>query len=78
MIVINIFAYFVMKKDKSLAQKGKWRTSETRLWLVAIFGGAPGMWLAMKKFRHKTKHQTFRYGIPLLSMLITVLAGWFL
>jgi uncharacterized membrane protein YsdA (DUF1294 family) len=78
LIAINIFAYFMMKSDKVSAQKGAWRTRESRLWFFAFFGGAPGMWLAMKKFRHKTKHQSFRYGLPLLSLFVTVLVGWFL
>jgi uncharacterized membrane protein YsdA (DUF1294 family) len=78
LIVLNAVAYFIMKRDKVSAKEGKWRTPEARLWMLAILGGAPGIWLAMKKFRHKTKHQTFRYGMPLLSVFVTVLAGWFL
>jgi uncharacterized membrane protein YsdA (DUF1294 family) len=78
LIILNVFAYLVMKKDKTSAQHGEWRTPEARLWLLAFLGGAPGMWLAMKKLRHKTKHQTFKYGLPLLSIVITVLAGWFI
>jgi uncharacterized membrane protein YsdA (DUF1294 family) len=78
LIIINTVAYFVMKKDKFYAQEGKWRTPESRLWMFAFVGGAPGMWLAMKKFRHKTKHPSFRNGLPILSIFITVLAGWFL
>jgi uncharacterized membrane protein YsdA (DUF1294 family) len=78
LIILNAAAYHVMKKDKALAKEGKWRTPEARLWLIAFIGGAPGMWLAMKKFRHKTKHPSFRYGLPILSIFITVVAGWFL
>ena len=77
LIILNVAAYIVMKKDKVSAQKGEWRTPEARLWLLAFLGGAPGMWLAMKKFRHKTKHHTFKYGLPFLSLVITVFAGWF-
>ncbi|MET3727554.1 MAG: DUF1294 domain-containing protein [Bacillota bacterium] len=78
LIILNVAAYYVMKRDKLSAKKGEWRTPEARLWLIAVIGGAPGMWLAMKKLRHKTKHPSFRYGLPLLSMFITVLAGWFI
>ncbi len=78
LIILNAAAYYVMKRDKVSAKKGEWRTPEARLWLIAFIGGAPGIWLAMKKFRHKTKHSSFRYGIPILSIIITVLAGWFL
>ncbi|WP_379835111.1 DUF1294 domain-containing protein [Fictibacillus halophilus] len=78
LIIMNTVAYLVMKKDKIYAQEGNWRTPESRLWMLAIAGGAPGMWLAMKKFRHKTKHTSFRNGLPILSIFITVIAGWFL
>jgi uncharacterized membrane protein YsdA (DUF1294 family) len=78
LIILNAVAYHIMKKDKASAKNGTWRTPEARLWLIAILGGAPGMWLAMKKFRHKTKHQAFRYGLPILSIAVTLVAGWFL
>lgn len=78
LFILNTAAYYVMKKDKVYAKEGKWRTPEARLWLIAFLGGAPGMWLAMKKFRHKTKHPSFRYGLPVLSIAVTVLAGWFI
>lgn len=78
LIIINTAAYIVMKKDKFYAKEGKWRTPESRLWMLALIGGAPGMWLAMKRFRHKTKHPSFRNGLPVLSIFITILAGWFL
>lgn len=47
------------KSDKSRAQKGKWRIKESTLLLVGILGGAAGALLAMKLFRHKTRHWYF-------------------
>lgn len=63
-LVINITGFFIMIIDKKRAQKGKWRIAEKKIWLIAFIGGSLGIMLAMKKYRHKTKHHTFVYGIP--------------
>ncbi|MFC7371334.1 DUF1294 domain-containing protein [Fictibacillus iocasae] len=78
LIIMNAAAYQIMKKDKEAAQKGEWRTPEATLWMFALIGGAPGMWLCMKKKRHKTKHTSFATGIPLLSVVTMFVAGLFL
>jgi len=46
--------------DKSAAQKGAWRTPESTLHLLALFGGWPGALLAQQAFRHKSKKTSFR------------------
>ncbi|MFC0187931.1 DUF1294 domain-containing protein [Fictibacillus aquaticus] len=78
LIIINTLSYRIMKKDKEAAQNGEWRTPEAALWMFALIGGAPGMWLCMKKRRHKTKHASFKTGIPLLSFITAFVAGLFL
>ena len=35
--------------------------------MVAILGGAIGGVLGMYLFRHKTKHNTFAFGFPLIA-----------
>lgn len=61
-----------MGADKKRAQQHRWRISEERIWLVAIAFGALGVWLGMQTFRHKTKHRSFMYGVPLLLMIEAV------
>jgi uncharacterized membrane protein YsdA (DUF1294 family)/cold shock CspA family protein len=55
--------------DKSAAQKGRWRTSENTLHLLALVGGWPGALVARNKLRHKTRKQPFRavFWVTVLS-----------
>jgi len=57
---MSILLYLIYAGDKSAAQSGRWRTSETTLHLVAILGGWPGGLIARHKLRHKTIKQPFR------------------
>ncbi|WP_217279756.1 DUF1294 domain-containing protein [Bacillus sp. PK3-056] len=55
--------------DKKRAIKHQYRISERTLWITAILFGAFGLFIGMQKFRHKTKHASFKYGLPLLTLL---------
>ncbi|TLS39410.1 DUF1294 domain-containing protein [Pseudalkalibacillus caeni] len=68
-MIANIFGFLVMGEDKKRARKQHWRISEQNLWLVALAGGAVGIYSGMKVFRHKTKHKSFIYGIPAVILL---------
>lgn len=68
-IFVNMISYVVMGNDKRKAKRGAWRTRESTLWLLAVIGGAPGGWIAMQTYRHKTKHFAFKYGMPLLAVI---------
>lgn len=57
--VISIIAFVLYFADKKKAQKNKWRIKEATLLGFGFFGGAIGALLAMKIFRHKTKHWYF-------------------
>lgn len=69
LIAINIIAIILMKKDKEYAQNGERRIREITLLLVALVGGSLGMYYAMFKYKHKTLHNKFRYGVPVIIML---------
>ncbi|MCY8961492.1 DUF1294 domain-containing protein [Bacillus atrophaeus] len=71
-MLINVCGFWIMGADKKRAQQHRWRISEERIWLVAIAFGALGVWLGMQTFRHKTKHRSFMYGVPLLLMIEAV------
>lgn len=77
-VFINLVAYIVMSDDKRRARQRKDRTPEKTLFLLAAIGGALGILLAMNIKRHKTKHASFRIGVPLLLLLNAVLYGYFL
>ena len=69
LIVMNLISFFQMGIDKQRAMKQEWRISEKTLWLFAILGGSAGAGLGMKLFRHKTKHASFKYGVPCLIII---------
>ncbi|HCJ58825.1 DUF1294 domain-containing protein [Lutispora sp.] len=68
-LIINIIGYSIMGFDKSKSRRDKWRVSEKNLFAIAFLGGALGMLLGMRTFRHKTNKRKFQIGIPVLSVL---------
>ena len=73
-LIINLLGYLTMWSDKRKAKRGEYRISEKTLFLVALLGGSIGSIAGMKKFRHKTKHWYFKYGMPAILILqITVI-----
>lgn len=66
-----------MSEDKRRARLGRDRVPERTLFLLAAVGGALGAWIAMYRKRHKTRHLSFKLGIPLLLFLNAVLYGYF-
>ena len=69
LLVVNVITFALYGIDKRKAHRHKWRMSEATLLLWAAAGGSLGAWLAMRLFRHKTLHATFRYGIPIIFLL---------
>ncbi len=65
----------LMGIDKKKAEKGKWRIPEKTLFAVAILGGAAGSIAGMKVFRHKTKHNKFTVGMPLILVFQIMMAA---
>ncbi|OMF24826.1 hypothetical protein BK133_22285 [Paenibacillus sp. FSL H8-0548] len=78
-LLINVYTFAIMGLDKSRAKKHRQRISENRLFTLSAIGGAGGTWLAMKAWRHKTKHRSFTVGIPFLfglNLLLLIGALW--
>lgn len=73
LVAINLFAYILYAIDKYKSKKSKWRIPEKTLITTALLGGSIGALLAMKMFRHKTKHKKFTIGIPLILVLQIIL-----
>ena len=76
-LIINLITFYFYWNDKQKAKKGKWRIPENTLLLLAFAGGSIGAMLAMKLFRHKTKHWKFRILVPLFFVLQIFLVGYF-
>ncbi|MCV9885154.1 DUF1294 domain-containing protein [Metabacillus halosaccharovorans] len=67
-LLVNIICFFLMGSDKKRAIRGEWRIKESTLWLFALLGGAIGGYIAMKVYRHKTKHTSFTVFFPLIAI----------
>ena len=80
-LAVNGLASLLTLIDKWKAQRDRWRIPESSLLLVAFLGGAIGMYLTMKKIRHKTRHAKFMIGLPAIMVVHLLLLGalaWFL
>ena len=66
LVIINMITYVVYGIDKWKAKQSKWRIRESTLLGLAAIGGSIGALLAMKILRHKTLHNQFKYGVPLI------------
>ena len=78
LLVMSLVCFALMGIDKRRAIKGQWRISEKALFLSALFLGAVGGVIAMKLFRHKTKHWYFQLGFPVLAIIQVIIAVYFL
>ncbi len=64
--IMSVVGFISMAADKQKAKKGKWRTPEATLFIIALLGGALGSVIGMQVFRHKTKHWYFALFMPLI------------
>jgi len=59
-LVVSVATFGAYAFDKSAAERGAWRTSESTLHLLALVGGWPGALVAQTRLRHKSRKQPFR------------------
>ena len=77
-LVINLITFILYGVDKRRAKKGAWRIPEKPLLTGTWLLGGVGAWLAMRTFRHKTKHIAFQVSAPVgavLSLTLMALAS---
>ncbi|MGI8316836.1 DUF1294 domain-containing protein [Halobacillus mangrovi] len=77
-LLINLWLFTLMGMDKRRSRREKWRIKEKTLWTFAFLGGALGGWLGMIVFRHKTKHRSFKRGLPVLTIMHLLAWGYLL
>ena len=81
LLVINLVTFLVFGLDKWKAKRKETKESvrrvpEKTLFLLSALGGSIGALLGMKAWRHKTKHISFRFGIPaILALQILIPLG---
>ena len=78
LIAINLIGFALMGIDKYKAKKRAFRIPEATLFTVAVIGGSIGSILGMYAFRHKTRHRSFLYGMPLILIIQIILILAFL
>ena len=69
LVIINVMTFIVYGVDKRKAKQSKWRIRESTLLGMAAVGGSIGALFAMKILRHKTLHNQFKYGVPLILVV---------
>ncbi len=70
-IIMSVISFVIYKVDKVKAENKKWRIKESTLLGFGFFGGAAGALIAMKMFRHKTKHWYF-WAINILGLILHI------
>ena len=76
LVLINLAAFLLMGIDKFRARRELWRIPEKVLFGSALLGGSVGAIAGMFFFRHKTRHLSFRLGLPVILLLQIVLYVW--
>lgn len=72
-VVLNLYGLWIMSYDKRQAQHHKSRVPEKKLFTIAFLGGGLGTYWGMFRYRHKTKHLSFRLLFPLAAIWCVVL-----
>ena len=75
LILINAISFVLMLVDKYNAQNKLARIPEAALLAVAAVGGSFGCFAGMRLVRHKTRHEKFSIGVPVM-MVLHILIIW--
>lgn len=68
-VAVNLITFILYGVDKRRARRGQWRIPEKTLLTGTWLLGGVGAWLAMRMFRHKTKHPAFQVSAPVGAVL---------
>jgi uncharacterized membrane protein YsdA (DUF1294 family) len=80
LLIFNLVGMVIVAVDKHKAIHHRWRIPERVFFVMAICGAGLGVYWGCLLFRHKTRHKSFMWGLPVILMLqaagmIWVLAG---
>ncbi|MBR4100053.1 MAG: DUF1294 domain-containing protein [Clostridia bacterium] len=71
--IVSVMAVVICCYDKIASRSRKRRIREKTLLFVAAFGGSVAMYLTMGIIRHKTRHNKFMVGLPLMIVIQALL-----
>lgn len=74
LLALNAVAVLAVAWDKLRAVRGGQRVRERTLLLFALPLAAPGLWLGMWMFSHKTRKESFKLALVLVTALNVLLA----
>ena len=74
LLAVNLLALLAFGWDKHRAKVQKRRVPEKHLFLLAVLGGSIGAIAGVYLFHHKTRHASFRYGLPAILVVQFLLA----
>lgn len=75
----SAITFAAYRLDKRAAARGRWRTREKTLHVLALAGGWPGALLAQRLLRHKTRKRGFQvvtWVIILAHVAVWVVVVW--
>ncbi len=75
---ISLLTAIVTAIDKYKAKKGKRRTPEATLFILALLGGSVSEYATMRLIRHKTLHKRFMLGLPMIIIFQVALLFYIL
>ena len=64
---VNLWAFAIWGIDKWKARRGARRIRERTLLFAALVAGAPGAWLGVRIFRHKSSKRSFLWKLALVT-----------
>lgn len=74
----SLVTFFMYRRDKRAARAGQWRTAESTLQMLALFGGWPGALMAQRILRHKSSKASFQLVFWFIVALNTAVFVWIL
>lgn len=75
-LTLGVITFITYAIDKSAAQNNEWRTKESTLHTMSLFGGWIGALLAQKKLRHKSTKKEFQTVFWMTVILNCGVFGW--
>jgi len=69
LFAINVLTLLIMGWDKWKSIHHGWRIPEKNLLLLGLLGGALGLLIGSRIYRHKTQKMLFKIGIPILLIV---------
>ena len=75
-VAFNVIGVVQVMSDKRKARRRQRRIPEKRLMWLGALGGALMMWITMLFIHHKTRHNKFMIGFPLMVCLHVFLVAF--